>query len=125
MAKKNEKTRIEFDYKNKHYVLEYTAASIKKMEAEGFSLTKLGERVITDTELLFYGAFLENHQGITRKQVREIYQELCKTAEDEEPVLDDDGNEVDGLTTILGEMLNEAVEEMMNRGGNVSWKVTR
>jgi hypothetical protein len=125
MAKRNEKTRIEFDFKNKHYVLEYTAASIKKMESEGFSITKLGDRIFTDTELLFYGAFLANHQGITRKQVREIYQELAKTAEDEEPVLDDDGNEVDGLTTILGEMLNEALEEMMNRGGNVSWKVTR
>ena len=125
MAKKNDKTRIEFDYKNKHYTLEFTAASVKQMEEMGFSLTKLGDKLITDTELLFYGAFLEHHRGISRKQVKEIYQELAKTAEDEEPELDDDGNEIDGLTAILGQMLTEAVEEMMNRGGNVSWKVTR
>jgi len=125
MAQKNEKTRIEFDYENKHYKLEFTAASIKRMEEEGFSLTKMGDKIITNTELLFYGAFFANHPTISKKKVKEIYKELAKTAEDEEPVLDDDGNVVDGLTSILGEMLNEALEEMMNRGGNVSWKVTR
>jgi hypothetical protein len=125
MAKKNEKTRIEFDFEGKHYTLEYTAATIKKMEEQGLSLMNFGNKICTDTELLFYGAFLEHHPTISKSKVKTIYKELSKTAEDEEPILDDDGNEVDGLTAILGEMLTEALEEMMNRGGNVSWKVTR
>ena len=47
------------------------------------------------------------------------------TAEDEEPETDEDGNPVDGLTKVLTAMLDEAMDEMLERGGNVSWKVTR
>ena len=40
-------------------------------------------------------------------------------------VTDEDGNPVDGLTKVLTAMLDEAMDEMLERGGNVSWKVTR
>ena len=125
MAKKSERTRIEFDYDGTHYILEYTAASIKKMEADGIKFGSMGDSIFTNTEKLFFGAFQENHPTTSRNKAKEIYRALSMTAEDEEPETDEDGKPVDGLTTILGEMLNEAMEEMMNRGGNVSWKVTR
>ena len=125
MGKTIERTRIEFDYKDKHYILEYTAASIKKMEADGVHFGSMEDRFFTNTEKLFYGAFLEHHPTVSKKTAKEIYKALSKTAEDEEPELDDDGNPVDGLSRILAEMLNEAMEEMLDRGGNVSWKVVR
>ncbi len=125
MAKTSNRTRIEFDYDNQHFILEYTAASIKKLEADGVSFGKMGDKIFTNTEKLFYGAFMEHHPTVSRKKVREIYKALSRTAEDEEKELDDDGEEVDGLSKILTEMLNEAMEEMLNRGGNVSWKVSR
>lgn len=125
MAKKNERTRIEFDYENTHYILEYTAASIKRMEADGIKFGKMGDSIFTNTEKLFYGAFLEHHPTMNRKKARDIYKALSKTAEDAEPEFDDDGKPVDGLTAVLTEMLNEAMDEMLDRGGNVSWKVTR
>ena len=34
---KSAKTKIEFDYGNKHYVLEYTANSLKKLEQRAYS----------------------------------------------------------------------------------------
>ena len=125
MAKKNERTRIEFDYGDTHYILEYTAASIKKMEADGIKFGSMGDSIFTNSEKLFFGAFQEHHPTITRKKAREIYKALSITAEDEEPELDDDGKPVDGLTKVLAAMLDEAMDEMLDRGGNVSWKVTR
>lgn len=125
MAKSNGNAKIEFDYDGKHYILEYTAASIKKMEADGIKFGSMGDSIFTNTEKLFYGAFMEHHPTMTRKKAREIYKALAKTAEDEEPELDDNDNPVDGLTKILTEMLNETMDEMLDRGGNVSWKVTR
>ena len=125
MAKKSERTRIEFDYDGTHYILEYTAASIKKMEADGIKFGSIGDSIFTNTEKLFFGAFLENHPTMTRKKAKDIYKALSKTAEDEEVELDEDGEPVDGLTKVLTAMLDEAMGEMLERGGNVSWKVTR
>lgn len=125
MAKANDKTRIEFDYEGTHYILEYTAASIKRMEADGIKFGNIGDSIFTNMEKLFFHAFLEHHPTISRKKAKEIYKVLSLYAEDEEPEYDDDGNAIDGLSTIIGKMLNEAMEEMTQRGGNVSWKVTR
>ena len=125
MAKANNRTRIEFDYEGTHYILEYSAASIKRLEADGVKFSSMGDSIFTNTEKLFFGAFLEHHPTMTRAKAREIYKALAMTADDEEPQYDENGNVVDGLGDILGTMLREAMDEMMNRGGNVNWKVTR
>lgn len=119
------KTKIEFNYDGKHYVLEYTAASLKKMERSGVKFAKLDEMVFSAQEILFAGAFYANHPNTDRKLIHKIYNSLKRTAEDQEPEYDDDGNEVDELAVALGEMLEEAVKELSGRSGNSSWKVTR
>lgn len=119
------KTKIEFDYGGKHYVLEYTAASVKKMERNGVKLSKLDEMFFSAPEILFEGAFYANHPNTERRLIREIYKSLKKTADDEDPAYDEDGNEIDSLKEILGIMIREAVDEWSNRSGNSSWKVTR
>ncbi|MBO5963851.1 MAG: DUF5055 domain-containing protein [Bacteroidales bacterium] len=118
-------TKIEFDYGGKHYVLEYTAASVKRMERNGVKLSKLDEMFFSAPEILFEGAFYANHPNTEKRLIREIYKSLKKTADDEDPEYDEDGNEVDSLKEILGVMIREAVEEWSNRSGNSSWKVTR
>ena len=119
------KTKIEFDYGNTHYVLEYTAASIKKMERNGVKFSKLDEMMFSAPEILFEGAFYANHPKTDRRVIREIYRSLKRTADDEEVQYDEDGNEVDELQNVLAMMLEEAVNEWTNRSGNSSWKVTR
>jgi len=122
---KSNKTRIEFDYEGKHYVLEYTAASLKKMERNGVKFSKLDDMIFTAPEVLFEGAFYANHPNTDKKKIREIYRSLKRTADDEEPEYDEDGKEIDSLASVLGAMIQEAVEEWSNRQGNSSWKVTR
>lgn len=122
---KSQKTRIEFEYGGKHYTLEYTANSLKKLERMGVKFSKLDEMVFSAPEVLFRGAFLARHPSETEAKIHEIYQALKRTAEDEEVEYDDEGNEVDALQNALAEMLAEAVEELSGRGGNASWKVTK
>ena len=112
---KSEKTRIEFDYDGRHYKLEYTANSLKKLE----------DMIFTAPEVLFRGAFYANHPAESEKKIREMYKALRRTMEDEEAERDDDGEETDLLIDTLAEMIKEAVEEISGRGGNVAWKVTR
>lgn len=119
------KTKIEFDYNGKHYVLEYTAASLKKMERSGVKFSKLDEMVFSAPEILFRGAFYANHPTESPVTIHEIYRALKRTADDEEPKYDEDGNEVDALIVALGSMIEEAVNEWNGRSGNSGWKVTR
>lgn len=119
------KTKIEFNYNGTDYVLEYTAASLKKMEKNGVKFAKLDEMLFSAPEILFEGAFYANHPQVDKRLVREIYRSLKRTADDEEVLYNDDGEEVDGLKDVLGQMLEEAVREWTNRSGNSSWKVTR
>lgn len=124
---KSEKTRIEFDYGGKHYKLEYTANSLKKLERNGVKFSKLDDMIFSAPEVLFRGAFYANHPAEKEQTIREIWKSLKRTAEDLPVDYDDEGHEVDALTQTLADMISEAVEELTGRGeqGNVSWKVTK
>jgi hypothetical protein len=111
---KTEKTRIEFDWEGKHYVLEYTADSIKKMEKRGFDISKIDERLLSLAETLFCGAFIANHDDVNEIKRREIFKELSAS--------DEDGH---GIEDAIAEMFREAVEEMQSHRGNVKWRMTR
>lgn len=121
------KSRIEFDYNGKHYRLGFTADTLRRMEREGVKLAKLDDMVVSAPEILFRGAFYENHPEVNAKKAREIYRALKRTADDTEPELDEYGRETDALNDALAQMLSEAVDELNGRGekGNVSWTVTR
>ena len=123
---KSERTKIEFDFNDKHYTLMYTGNSLKKLEKSGVNFNKLQDMVFTAPETLFRGAFYANHPTESEKTIHEIYLSLKRTAEDAKPEYEDDGSEVDLLTQTLGAMLAEAVDEFTGRGvsGNVAWKVT-
>ena len=54
--------KITFDYGTNHYVLEYTRASVKQMEQNGFDMNKLEGQPMTMLTALFEGAFIANHK---------------------------------------------------------------
>lgn len=115
MATNVNKTRIAFDYGGTHYVLEYTAASLKAMEENGFRFNAMDEMIITAPEKLFCGAFNANHRAVPNKKRLEIYNELCASSADGQSSLND----------VIASMLSEALEEITNRGGNTPWEVLR
>ena len=47
--------------KDEPYTLEFNRYAVKRIEAMGFSTSNLGEKLVTNVELLFYGALIKNH----------------------------------------------------------------
>lgn len=110
--KKNEKTRIKFNYDGVDYTLEFTADSLKKMQARGFNFTNAES--ITAPEELFSGSFIANHNNVPERRRQEIYHDLAEDAESGDALLD-----------ILGEMVSEAMDEITYHSGNTKWEVVR
>lgn len=65
---------ISFDYKGKHYCLEYSRQTAMDMEAEGFSITDVDVKVMTRSQQLWTGAFKKNHPDADPALVLEMYE---------------------------------------------------
>lgn len=111
---KDHKTKITFPYNDVEYTLEFTAASLKQMERNGFKFGKMDEIILTAPVELFCGAFIANHRSTPRKLREEIFEQLADTEENGE-----------ALTEVLGNMLAEAIEELNSHQGNVKWSILK
>ena len=124
---KTKKTRIEFEYEDKSYVLEYTADSLRKMEARGFDINKSDEKMLTLAETLFCGAFIANHDDVKMAKRKEIYKELCAACENpeaDETADEDEANITKGkIERVVMLMFKEACEELRSHKGNVKWRI--
>jgi hypothetical protein len=103
--------QITFEYNDKKYALEFTRASVERLERQGFSLDELDAKPATMMPLLFTGAFYANHSNAKRGVVDEIYNSLPNKSD---------------LFTALGRMygdaLNTLFEEPEEDGKNVNWE---
>lgn len=113
-------TKITVTYKKQDYVLEYSRATAKQIEDQGFVLDQLTDKPATMIPLLVYGAFLKNNRGIKRSLVDEIYENIVGKIGDGE----------DGFINVLGEMYAETVTSLMgdntvDEGNAATWKVTK
>ena len=113
---KTERSKIEFEWDGKLIRLEFTADSLRKMEARGFDISKVEERLLTLGETLFVGAFIANHDDIKESKRRELYKEISEMSE---------GDEAVSVNEALADMLREAIEEMQSHRGNLKWRVTK
>ena len=104
--------KIEFEYEDKKYCLEYNRDSIKIMERQGFDLEQFTNKPMTMVELAFEGAFLKNHRNIKAGTVKEIYSNLNQKREL--------ANE---LINMISETYNSLFDDEENdEGKNISWK---
>ena len=105
--------QINFEYKGKSYCLEYTPATIKQMEANGFNINDIGDKPATRIEQLWTGAFLAHH----RKAVGDgLPMNLLKEMKNREDLL-----------TTLTRMYNNSLEYLApgeEDEGNVEWTAT-
>ena len=114
-------TKITVTYKKQDYVLEYSRATAKQIEDQGFILDQLTDKHATMIPLLVYGAFLKNNRGIKRALVDEIWENLVgKVGNDGE----------DGIINTLAEMYAETVSTLMgetvvDEGNAATWKVSK
>ena len=114
-------TKITVTYQDKDYILEYSRATAKQVEDNGFILDQLTDKPATMIPLLVYGAFAKHNRGIKRALVDEIYENLIgKVGKDSE----------EGFINILAEMYAETIstltdETAVDEGNAATWKVTK
>ena len=114
-------TKITVTYQDKDYILEYSRATAKQVEDNGFILDQLTDKPATMIPLLVYGALAKHNRGIKRALVDEIYENLIgKVGKDGE----------EGFINILAEMYAETIstltdETAVDEGNAATWKVTK
>lgn len=103
---------LEFTYKGKDYVLEYTRKSVQEMEKRGFVAADADTKPMTVLPMMFEGAFLAHHRFEKKEVVDEIFSKMSNK---------------ENLIAKLAEMYNEPImtllDEPSEKEGNVNWTV--
>ena len=105
--------KIEFNYEDKDYVLEYNREAIKYMEQRGFSLDKFTDAPASMMDIAFEALFLKNHKQTSMGKIKEIYEKI--------------GNKKELMTniwTMVSDSYNELFDDNEEEGDgkNISWK---
>lgn len=101
--------QIILTYKDEEYTLEFTRASIQKLEARDFDINEVRRKPMTYLPLIFAGAFVAHHPYVKKEVVDAIFAQIKDKA---------------GLFDKLGEMYNDPIEAMLDNEGNLEWKAT-
>ncbi len=108
-------TKIELEYADTKYVLEYNKAAIKIIESNGFNINTFLEKPMVNIELAFQGAFIKNHPKVSLETINEIFAH-CPDKQ--------------GLISSLYSMISECYEGLFSvneedDSKNVSWKTVK
>ena len=100
--------QLTFTYNGKDYTLEFTRATVRMMEADGFVANDIESKPMTVLPDLFRGAFLAHHRFEKRPVIDEIYTHMTN-----KPL----------LIEKLAEMYNEPISSLLDEPaeGNVEW----
>jgi hypothetical protein len=104
--------KIEFNYENTHYVLEFSRNVVRQMEATGFVISEIDTKPMTRIPQLFEGAFVMHHRKERKEKITEIFSHFTRK---------------DDLIMKLTEMYYEAMttliddEEVENDTKKIEW----
>lgn len=104
--------KIEFDYENKHYVLEYNRAAVAFIEQQGFNINELSDKPMFMLPLAFSGLFFKNHKTVNQRIIDEIYSKL----KNKEAL-------IKSIADMLTETYNTLQSEPEDVEGNIDWKI--
>lgn len=102
--------KIEFDFEDEHYTLEFSRRTVAALENNGFVMDKAMEKPMNMLPMLFRGAFGMHHPRIKEEVVNTIFKSL---------------ENKDELFATLIEMYQEPLNAMFEEntdGKKVTWK---
>lgn len=102
--------QITFTYNDIDYTLEFTRATVKKMEREGFVTDDVSKYPMTMMPKFFAGAFLAHHRWTRQAVIDEIFNNFP----DKEQLFEK-------LVEMYNEPLNTLVEDPEDEGKKVNW----
>lgn len=103
--------KIEFEYQNEKYCLEYSRDAIKYIEMQGFDMQQFLKKPMIMGDLAFQGAFVKNHKNINNSKINEIFEHL---------------NDKTKLINTLLEMVQETYDDLYTDSKdekNTDWKI--
>lgn len=105
--------KIELNYNNKVYTLQYNRNAIYQMEKMGFNILEMKDQPFNAIRLLIYGSLIMNHQDISLEFVDKLMSDI---------------NDLDGLVKALVEMYGNVLntfyatkDENGITKGNATW----
>lgn len=102
---------IKISYDGVDYTLEYTVASVRKMERDGFDFSNMDKNIVNVGFDLFSGAFIARHNYVPEKVRDEIYMNTLAKNEAGQDLIE-----------CLAEMLKDELEFIVNRPkGKITW----
>ena len=108
-----ERKKIVFSIDGVDYTLEYTVASVRKMERDGFNFAKMEDNVINLPYDLARGAFIAHHNYVPADERDRIYEKLVSENESGQSLLNE-----------LANMLKDELEWINSKpSGNVAWRM--
>lgn len=97
-------------FEEQDYTLEFDRKTTKALEQSGFDISALSSQTLSQTELLFWGAFRKNHPKIRRAKTDEILRHVAN---------------VDELVPLLIELYYDPISAVLGDENeaekNVSW----
>ena len=103
-------TKINFNYDGIDYCLEYTRATVKRMEDRGFVAARILEAPMTVLPELFAGAFQANHRFTDRKVIDAIFDKMT-----------DKKQLIETLTKMYNEPIEALMEDCSDEGNGIKW----
>ena len=73
--------KVEFDYDDEHYVLEFSRKTVSALENSGFVLQDALKKPATLFPQLFAGAFAMHHPRMKEEKINTIYKDLAEKDE--------------------------------------------
>ena len=103
--------RIELDFEAKHYVLEFTRATVTTMQRQGFQVDLVPKFIPVHLPTLFAGAFMANHKYVKQEVINKIYDMLPEKVD-----------MVTALVEMYNEPINALLEDPEESEGNAVWE---
>lgn len=94
--------KITLNINEKEYIIEFNRQSLVMMEAEGFSLSKIEDKLITSMELMVYGGLTLHQPNIKWKEAIEVMDYLLAEYE------------MKDILETLSEMVNDVFPQVGN-----------
>ena len=101
-------SKIEFDFEDEHYILEFSRRTVSMLEQNGFVLNQAANKPATLLPQLFAGAFAMHHPRMKEEKINAIYKALT---------------DKDELFTALVECYNAPLDAMLEEPTEESKKV--
>jgi hypothetical protein len=101
---------------NEQYTLEFTRATIKRMERAGFRIDEIASQPVTMTEMLFKGAFQAHHSALSDAKLERVYDAVMEKAGD---------GFLSALVSLYTDVMNATVSGAQGEHdeGNAMWEV--